>query len=107
MLTSRLATADAFLADAHAEILGIGEACVQRMEAILHSTSWRLTRPLRMIARIISGRPAANPMSVAGLPDLASKVNMLREIEASTSWWLTKPLRVAILKVGLRTPRRN
>ena len=70
------------------------------------STSWRLTRPLRMLgAQLRSGGPAV--AAAAALPDDAAALRALLDAtHRSTSWRVTGPLRAVatLLKTGGGSP---
>jgi len=66
-------------------------ARLREVVAILNSTSWRITKPLRVLARL-TGRPSENYSAVWNYDadHLARIANALRQ---STSWRITAPIR--------------
>lgn len=61
------------------------------IHAVLFSTSWRVTSPLRLLARVL-GKPSLNPDALWHLTPHEAEVLLLK-LRASTSWRLTAPLR--------------
>lgn len=66
-------------------------AGLREVHSILNSTSWRVTKPIRIVARIL-GRPAEQPDQMWNL-DSAALARLADAMRQSTSWRITAPLR--------------
>lgn len=70
------------------------------LAAIYRSSSWRLTRPLRMISRIFGRPPTVDPRPEdLAVPELTRQIEAIRQ---STSWRLLGPIRILARRFGRR-----
>ena len=66
----------------------------QQLHAIYASSSWRLSRPMRWLGRLVGRPPPVQPM-----PETLNREQLEKQIEVircSTSWRLTGPIRVIV-----------
>jgi hypothetical protein len=68
----------------------------RRIHLIEHSTSWRLTAPLRLFTRILFRKGGPKPPPDASAPEekrICYLQRRIEQLETSTSWKVTAPLR--------------
>ena len=68
----------------------------RRIHLIEHSTSWRLTAPLRLFTRILFRKGGPKPPPDASAPEekrIRYLQRRIEQLETSTSWKVTAPLR--------------
>ncbi|MFT5134198.1 MAG: glycosyltransferase involved in cell wall biosynthesis, partial [Gammaproteobacteria bacterium] len=74
---------------------------LRELDAMLNSSSWRITRPLRNVSRIISGGDDQE-MSIEQYRDYHNPQILIISVNSSMSWKITGPLRALSRKPFMR-----
>lgn len=74
------------------DLVHVDSGARAELRALLSSTSWRVSAPLRHASRILRGGPKTKPLVPESMPQTAAE-EAVRSIRTSTSWKVTAPLR--------------
>jgi Glycosyltransferase like family 2 len=92
VLTEQLVAADLVVADLEPSP-DFDEFVYQRLATLVTSTSWRLTRPVRLLVSLLRGSHMAELALDYLPPGFSERQRAIRAIVSSRSWRLTQPLR--------------